>query len=96
MNFVIIIGIPLLIEASILCIQNILELLLKGIGILKFNRYLHTIILRLFFLSFYMLHFPITLSILAFQLPLNLLTLSQASFHLPRSHMILYKQQECY
>lgn len=35
MNFEMIVGIPLLIKAIILCIQNILEVLLKDIGILK-------------------------------------------------------------
>ena len=35
MSFEIIVGIPLLIEATILCIQNILEVPLEDIGILK-------------------------------------------------------------
>ena len=35
MNFKIIVGIPLLIKAIILGIQNILEVLLEDIGILK-------------------------------------------------------------
>ena len=34
-NFQIVVGIPLLIKAVILCIQNILEVLLEDIGILK-------------------------------------------------------------
>ena len=34
-NCEIIVGVPLLIKAIVLCIQNILEVLLKDIGILK-------------------------------------------------------------
>ena len=43
MSFEIIVGIPLLIEATILCIQNILEVPLEDIGILKMESiFLHT------------------------------------------------------
>ena len=42
-NFQIVVGIPLLIKAVILCIQNILEVLLEDIGILKMESiFLHT------------------------------------------------------
>ena len=45
MNFEMIVGIPLLIKATILCIQNILKVLLEGRGILKGEAiFLHNII----------------------------------------------------
>ena len=48
MNFEIIVGIPLLIKAIILGIQNILEVLLEDIGILKMESiFLHTNIIAL-------------------------------------------------
>jgi hypothetical protein len=44
-NFEMIVGIPLLIKATILCIQNILKVLLEGRGILKGEAiFLHNII----------------------------------------------------
>ena len=64
MSFEIIVGIPLLIEATILCIQNILEVPLEDIGILKMES-IHTnntTIPHSVFICFV----PITLSILAF------------------------------
>ena len=51
-NVEIIVGIPLLIKAIILGIQNILEVLLEDIETLKWNRYFYTIILRLFLIPF--------------------------------------------
>ena len=45
MNFKMIVGISLLIKATILCIQNILKVLLEGRGILKGEAiFLHNII----------------------------------------------------
>ena len=62
-------GIPLLIKAVILCIQNILEVLLKDIGILKMESvFLHNNILLFFFilyvsLSYYIINICILASI---------------------------------
>ncbi len=74
MDNLIIAGILLLIKAMIFYIVNILEVLLEDIGILK-SLFLHNAIT---IISSSVLYFycPITSSILAFQLPLYLMTVS--------------------
>ena len=70
----------------------ILEVFLEDIGILKMESvFLHTNIKIiphsvLFLIPFYMFHYPITLSILAFQLPLTSMTAS----HNLRPHLTPY------
>ena len=90
MDFDVIVGIPLSIKAIILGIQNILEILLEDIGIPKWNLYFYTLILRLFLIPFYMFHYPITLSILALQLPLTSMTASHNLCHNLTPYMIVY------
>ena len=90
MSCLIIVGIPLLMKAIILCIQNILEVLLQDIGIHKRESIvLHNVIILSSFLLYVVIHYPITLSILAFQLPLDRMTVSQSLCHLLTPHVII-------
>ena len=89
MNFEIIVGIPLLIKAIILGIQNILEVLLEDLGILIMESiFLYTNI-KIVPHSVYTFHYPITLSILALQLPLTSMTASHTLCHPLTLYMII-------
>lgn len=91
MNIEIIIGIPLLIKAIILGIQGILKAFLVFLRIQKEESViLHTIIHRPPFLLYVLVHYLITLSIPAFQLPLNLMTASHSSCHHITPCVIIY------
>ena len=71
-------------------IQNILEVLLEDIGIHKRESIvLHNVIILSSFLLYVVIHYPITLSILAFQLPLDRMTVSQSLCHLLTPHVII-------
>ena len=51
---------------------------------------LHNDIALSSFLLYVVIHYPVTLSILAFQLPLNRMTVSQSLCHPLIPHMIIY------
>ena len=85
-----IVGIPLLLKAIILGILNILEVLLEDIGIYKRESIvLHSVITLSSFFLYVVIHYPITLSILAFQLPLDWMTVSQFLCHPLAPHVII-------
>ena len=72
MNIEIIVGIPFLVKALIFSVQGILAVLSVFLGIQKEEPIiLCTNILTSSFLFYAFAHYPITLSILAFQLPLT-------------------------
>ncbi|CAD6642228.1 SX2_G0023310.mRNA.1.CDS.1 [Saccharomyces cerevisiae] len=62
----------------------------------NWNRYSYIIQLQLFLLPFHMFHYPSTLSILAFLLPLNFTTVSQCLDHLLTPYLIMYEWHEYY
>ena len=77
-----IVGIPLLLKAIILGVQIVLEVLLEDIGIHKRESIVqHNVITLSSFLLYVVIHYLITLSILAFQLPPNSMTVSQSLCH---------------
>lgn len=94
-NFEIIVEAPFLIKVILLCTHNILRVLLKDIGIYKWDSVvLHdntpTPSFRLI-----RCHYPTTLSILAFQFPLKSMTVSYHLCHLLAQYMKIYLQH-CY
>ena len=90
-NCEIIVGVPLLIKAIVLCIQHILEVLLMDIGILKMESiFLHTNITIIPHSVLYVSLNSITLSILAFQLLLTSMTASHNLCHHLTPYMIIY------
>ena len=89
-NFEIIVGIPLLIKAyNIMYTVYILEVLLEDLGILIMESiFLYTNI-KIVPHSVYTFHYPITLSILALQLPLTSMTASHTLCHPLTLYMII-------
>ena len=72
-------------------IQNILEVLLEDIGIHKRESIvLHNVIILSSFLLYVVIHYPITLSILAFQLLLTSMTASHNLHHHLTPSMIIH------
>ncbi|CAI1871711.1 hypothetical protein SEUBUCD646_0C00510 [Saccharomyces eubayanus] len=71
--------------------QNILDVLLEDIGIHKRESIiLQNNITLSSFLLYVLIHYPITLSILAFQLPLDWMTVSQSLCHPLTPHVMIY------
>ena len=92
MNIEIIGGIPFLAEAVIFSVQGILKVLLVFLGIQKReSMILHAIIHRFPSLLYVFVHYPITLSILAFQLPPASMTVSHSLRHLLTPSMIILR-----
>lgn len=91
-NFEIIVGIPSLINAIILGIQDILEDFLEIIEMPKRKSIvLHNYVTSSFFLLYFVVRYPITLLILAYQLSLNLIAVSHHTFcQLILSYMIIH------
>ena len=80
-NFEIIVGIPSVLKAIILGIQDILEDFLEIIEMPKRKSIvLHNYVTSSSFLLYFVVRYPITLLILAFQLPLNLIAVSIVLF----------------
>ena len=91
MNIEIIFGTPSLVKALIFSGQGILEVLPFFLRIQKEESIiLRTNILTFFFLLYVFVHYPITLSILAFQLPLASMTASHYLCHLLTPYMTMY------
>ena len=71
--------------------QNILEVLLEDLEIHKReSRVLHNVITLSSFLLYVVIHYPITLSALAFELPLDWMTVSQSLCHPLTPHVMIY------
>ena len=71
-------------------VQNILEVLVGDFGIHKRKSIvLHNNITLSSSPLYVVIHYPITLSILAFQLPLDRMTVSQSLCHLLTPHVII-------
>ena len=90
-NFEIIVGIPSVLKAIILGIQDILEDFLEIIEMPKRKSIvLHNYVTSSSFLLYFVVRYPITLLILAYQLPLNLIAVSHRTFcQLILSYMII-------
>ena len=91
-NFEIIVGIPSVLKAIILGIQDILEDFLEIIEMPKRKSIvLHNYVTSSFFLLYFVVRYPITLLILAYQLSLNLIAVSHHTFcQLILSYMIIH------
>ena len=81
-----------MVKAIIFSVQGILEVLLVFLGISKRELIIiDTIIHISSFLLYIFIHHPITLSILAFQLPLVSMTVSRSLCHLLTPYMVMYQ-----
>lgn len=82
MNIEIIAEIPFLVKTIIFSVQGILEVLFVFLRIQKRESIiLHNNIITSSFILYVIVHYPITSSVLAFQLLLNLITNSDSSCH---------------
>lgn len=82
MNVEIVAEIPFLVKAIIFTVQGILEVLFVFLRIQKRESIiLHNNIITSSFVLYAIVHYPVTLSVLAFQLLLNLITNFDSSCH---------------